>query len=482
MVLGTGKDKDILIKVVKFDLAIEGIPKVVTDSQFYIRMLEESAKDKKSKIHVIERSINSRIQKVEKETIEKFREKILLDKYKKIAESGKLIIGAAWNEGDEFDPQKGVGLAENADAGFIAPDNNKSRMELESNDEFRKFVMCVGASDKVLRPGQYESKTDFSNQGKRISVVAPGEDAITVAPIIDSPTNKKTEIKTIGGTSLSAPLVAGIAAELMLVDPSLQERGNLPKVLEYIEATADQIYDNYAVGSSAGELTGHGRVNFWKAVLATANGGLPEERNARRGRDTLQLLGGSVDAFFKFLPLVEEAKTYWYGFEIRTTYNNAIVLFRNGDDSIEPVKDNGVIPDINNFLLSPEVDKDKVIRCYLRTNPYKDVEGRVLPNTPFSERELQNANMTPLYLARFSIKRSELLKKDSANRKSLLLVKPTVDLGKIVRFQDLKPEDIIFELPIDEENLKKHRKGETNVAEIEKLEFDDFVFHITSKK
>jgi len=251
MVLGTGKDA--FVRVFKqtdpLTTAVGGGQR--TDNQgialdAYCKIIQEATKDADAHVYVIERSLNTRRSGTlqQQGTLALHRDKIKTA-YEALSKSGKLIIGAAWNEGEDVN-----GIAENADAGFIAPDNAVMRANLSGADEWKKRVMCVGAMENpfgggaqppagvgglapFLKPGTREYRRRISNRGSRISVTAGGRDVATV----DMDGNHTV----VGGTSSATPLVAGIAAELMLVDPSLKSVDNIHKVLEYIEATAEPI-------------------------------------------------------------------------------------------------------------------------------------------------------------------------------------------------------------------------------------------------
>jgi hypothetical protein len=84
----------------------------------------------------------------------------------------------------------------------------------------------VNASRKVITPNQREQKIVEANTGHEISVAAPGQDVRA--------TFKDGSIGTKTGTS---------------------EAANLPKLLEIIEATADDVEDDGIDNKS-----GHGRV------------------------------------------------------------------------------------------------------------------------------------------------------------------------------------------------------------------------------
>ncbi len=510
--LGTAKDAQVKVRIVQFPKQQLG----------YLKQLELSSSDLESPIHLIEKSFST------KNPPPQALREALTYYYKVIAgERGKLIVGAAWNENSP-----NVHLA---DAGSIGPKYTMPRKDLAGTDDgYRQNVIVVGASAYDSSANKLETKLtkapdNGSNYGERLSVLAPTTflSIDRVGTIIDAE-----------GTSFAAPLVAGIAAEMMLADPTLKQPANVVKVAEMIEATADDIE---APGKDP--RSAHGRVNFWKAILAAANGGLSQEGRTA-GAD-------GKDNFFKNLPLRDELATVWYGFEVRikaqiANAQNAVLWFKDNQNppQYSKVQDAGqkrppiagaAEADVLAYFSTHSYGKKEVITSGSVTqiqgktititggllpieNLYAggtiellrqddsslgvfDVEGnvmvgltnpldpknvtlvqnppaetakfrnltsvfRILPSLPFSQTELANAGVPQQFLARFSIKRDQLVDKTS-----LLAVRvggtPSV------------PADVIFDLPISDRVDLRKAQGANNATIRALVEaFDDFVFHV----
>lgn len=147
-----------------------------------------------------------------------------------------------------------------------------------------------------------------------------------------------------GGTSWAAPQVAGLIAELVQLD---QWVGGVPaagaatttrrrQIIEYVLGTADDLGTTTAaapfVNNDAGngpiistDATdnnfGYGRMNSWKATLATLNRGLARQH----GRAPIGGggPGANNDSVHRNLALINDAATTWYGFEITTSVKGA---------------------------------------------------------------------------------------------------------------------------------------------------------------
>lgn len=429
VVLGTGKDSR--MRAIKMELTYLGI----------LTGLEESGKDVNSKIHQIERSYNTRLGP----RLSEEQRKDIDRRCKKIAEEGKIIIGAAWNEGPTGDVAK-------ADAGRIAPDHNTPRVDLTGDNVFKKNVIVVGSSDRVAIPNVVESVSYFSNRGEEVSVVAPG-DRVRCIDRNGNAINKT-------GTSFSTPIVTGIAAEILLIRPDLAARDKIHQVLEYIEATAEDID-----GPGKENNTGHGRVSFWKAVLSAMNDGLSKEGRSDVNRD-------GRDDFFKDLALIDWTDTIQYGFEIRTRTQFAVVWIKRNDGTYFLSMDVG--GDVPN-LVAQGVPAGGV-SAFTSAQSRRNSIGRVLPSLPFTQAELTNAGLDQKFVARFSIDRIQLIGQDVFNPSNvnIELWPPSVDPNN--------PGNVaaILSLPLNIEELRKAKNSSIQVIKDHVEEFDNFVFYITA--
>lgn len=119
--------------------------------------------------------------------------------------------------------------------------------------------MYPAAYNHVISVGSTDSndfKSGFSNYGSTIDVMAPG------SSIFSTTAGNSSDYGTKSGTSMACPLVAGLAALMLDLDPSLT-----PDSLEIcLESTCDSI-DALNPGYS-GQL-GAGRINAYQALLCT---------------------------------------------------------------------------------------------------------------------------------------------------------------------------------------------------------------------
>lgn len=116
------------------------------------------------------------------------------------------------------------------------------------------------ALDPLSKPvpifdGNVEGAYKSGNYGPNISVSAPGE----YVPVL---AGDLVNFLLMDGTSFSSPYIAGLAAEMFTLDPTLTN----VEVVKIIEATVDDLGD-----TRADNIFGHGRINLWKAILTTLN-------------------------------------------------------------------------------------------------------------------------------------------------------------------------------------------------------------------
>ena len=165
-----------------------------------------------------------------------------------------------------------------------------------------EYVMSVSACSSEAK------KSAYSNWGKEISVCAPSSNSrpdtyprvlgslpgwgiITTDRVGPSGYSSADYTGGFGGTSSACPLVAGIAALVISVNPKLTAR----EVREVLETTADKIIDNSSdlqLGHEWGNYDeeghsrwfGFGKVNAFKAVTEAVN---------RRNRSDVEITGFS---------------------------------------------------------------------------------------------------------------------------------------------------------------------------------------------
>jgi serine protease len=135
-------------------------------------------------------------------------------------------------------------------------------------------VICVSSTDAD------DQVSPFSSIGSQVNVAAPGgygspydgDDIYSTMPNYTVTLNSYGISENYGycaGTSMASPMVAGLAALVLSVNPAL-----LPlQVRETLEETAEQVggYTYDPVTGKCNQL-GHGRVNAYDAVLLAMQG------------------------------------------------------------------------------------------------------------------------------------------------------------------------------------------------------------------
>lgn len=127
---------------------------------------------------------------------------------------------------------------------FMSARNGGVYNDVDSYPDYTSFVV-VGATNES------DIKSDFSEYGPFIDVVAPGEDIAT--------TYMDAQYVYYSGTSFSSPMTAGLAALIYAVNPNFTPA----EVEDLIFSTAVDLGD---VGDD--DFYGHGRIDAGAAVLA----------------------------------------------------------------------------------------------------------------------------------------------------------------------------------------------------------------------
>lgn len=308
---------------------------------------------------------------------------------------GKIITIAAGN--DSFDTSL-------SSPQVFAPDRYSGEEERNSD---APTILNVAATD-LGSVFYLDDATSFSNFGNKISVSAPGDFSNTILK------NDFTS-HSARGTSFAAPLVAGLAAEMIITNPNLSAQ----QIIRIIEKTADDI-------SPLGFDTqfGSGRVNAWKAILSAVNGGLATEApNAK-----------------------------WYGFEIRASEQVSDIKIENVlEASFKNAQVYINFKKLSDFLNSQVPKKDITL--------FKKVPPQGIPGSEFIPIPEINGTILTDFLTTFSITSDELSEAD----------------GEPVRLALRQPGQTIddvpfYELPL---NLTKLKSGS-----VPGVTFDDFVFNI----
>ena|GEM_PF-2701500 len=432
--------------------------------------------------------------------------------------SDKLYFIAAANNG-WANPERDVARTE---GGMLAPARTVSRGTLPKASQ---LIATVGASTHVLDPagthvaGQAELPTTFTYLGAEVSLSAPGENIRIIAPNTNAGTSlggahnaDGVEMSNINGTSFATPMTAGMAGELLLANPRLQDPARMPMVIEILEATADNLPSlntatrawqrgpylpapaTYPVGEGlqtggwagayppgyttpdpqlvAGDLAGYRRVNFWKAVLASVNEGLPAEIT---GGD------GTAHAHFTTLTGKNHAATKWYGFEIRSPLPECTLWLKRADGSFVPIEDTGATLPGNRVIAS----------TWRKTQDYKAPSahihaGFVLPAFPFEGNPpvagSPAAQITFFWMCQFSFYREEL-----DRYAELHIFAPGATPSQPGVAAPPPVAKFLFSKITDMRNPTAITGGQrTTDAALDQVathieEFDDFVFHVTIK-
>ena len=293
--------------------------------------------------------------------------------------------------------------------------------------------VCATGSDTAPPRGP-EHIPSYAAWGQRKSVSAPGDNVVLP--------DQNGVLAPRQGCSFSAPMVAGLATEMRMLDRNLNatpaNRFTPLQIIEAIEATADDLGTtitannafraNDQPGNGNDAYFGQGRINVWKAILAVVNRGVAAESHT------------NVGATFPSLSSINEANTKWYGFKIHTPLDGSTVWI----DGVQVTDASTTAPGgtINAYA---GVRMDRTIRVGIIS---EDPTSGIVPLGSQSD-----------FLLTFSIERSDLVK-GGGNR--------VLQLRRPGQGADDAP---YFNLEL---KLQPMRDGE-----IPGVVFDDFVFEIT---
>lgn len=366
----------------------------------------------------------------------------LQERLQDMCAQGKVALASAGNYRSAYTGEYDTATRE---FGGQAPDRRVSRKHASYGgaEAHRPRILIVGSSEQVSQagvigaPGQRDTVANHTYLGEQVGIHTPGVNICAASPLSGSmgtlnnnaPANGYS-IGGISGTSFATPMTAGIVGELMMLDGDLTQPANLPRALEYVEATADALPNVNAAGGQGGPANPRNadpgpnaggpvngpqsptaastyqnirRVHFWKAVLAALNKGLSAE-----GRGS----AGATDPLFQHCTLIDDANTQWYGFEIRSPTPNALLYWRKPDGTMVPVHDEAA-------LFPTGVTRGATWRL---TDLSELAPGQPLPAYPWTRANFTAAGRTPYYLCQLSIKRDAL-----ADYAALVVYMPDID-------------------------------------------------------
>jgi len=135
-----------------------------------------------------------------------------------------------------------------------------------------EYTLAIGATNDS------DHVTSFSTFGDQLTVVGPGQSILSLradGTDIYGSSGNEPDVHVVdsiyylaSGTSMSCPLVAGVAGYIKSLSPGLRSE----RVQEIIEQSADDILDPYGIGWDLpgwDKYSGHGRVNLDRALSLT---------------------------------------------------------------------------------------------------------------------------------------------------------------------------------------------------------------------
>jgi len=375
------------------------------------------------------------------------------------------------------------------EGGQFCPKRSQTRASFAGANAWQAKLAVIGATNHVTRAGEPEFPSSFSYLGEEVALACPGTDIRVVssqAPPAGGALGAGEQLvngvrlRAINGTSFACPMTAGIAGEMLIVNANLQQAANIGRTLELMEATADDIPSLAAAPAAdqglflpgsgatadpnltAADLAGFRRVHFWKCILAAANDGIPAEAKLANGN--------AATTLFTQLTTRDHAATIWYGFEIRTSLQNAAIWLKRADGSFVRFEDSGAaLPDGQTHGSTWRAAQ--AFRAPA-THPNAGLRGFTIPPLPIGPGGV--------FLSQISIKREEL---DTFSE--LRLYVPEVDPGTPL-VGNVPP---LVALPIAQVNRMRdpkaitaaERAGDPVLDQIATHveEFNSFVFHVT---
>lgn len=157
-------------------------------------------------------------------------------------ENGAKVVSFSYKVSDSQALRDEIAYAESQDVLVIIASGNDSNSDPSGicNDD---LVLCVGASDNR------DYRAYYSNYGGQLDITAPG-DAIWT-------TKENGAYAAFGGTSMAAPVLAGVAGLVRAENPNL----SVAEVRSLLQSATNPLVN------AQGGFSGTGRLNAYQAVL-----------------------------------------------------------------------------------------------------------------------------------------------------------------------------------------------------------------------
>lgn len=185
-----------------------------------------------------------------------------------LAEQGVAVISNSWGSYAVSDALRDTlnDLATNGRNGkgiviTFAVGNDRYDLDDAAYDDESEVVGVIG----VAASTEYDTRASYSNYGSAVDIAAPGSEnysIVTTDVSGDKGYNSGDYHMEFVGTSAAAPMVAGVAALVLSVNPDL----SAAEVKNILSQSADKIGEDSYNSSGWNKYLGFGRVNAGKAV------------------------------------------------------------------------------------------------------------------------------------------------------------------------------------------------------------------------
>jgi len=196
----------------------------------------------------------------------------IIESFEYAQKSGARIVNCSWGTNSVSDvvASKIQELYNNGIVVVFASGNDGQSLDrFGINDESElPYVLGVGSSS------EFNTKASYSSYGKSIDILAPSGEEIGIVATDDYGINQSAQRENLlesgytffSGTSSSAPVVSGVVALMLSVNPSLTP----DQVREIIISTAQKIgNEEYIAGWN--RKYAYGKIDAYQAVLAAKN-------------------------------------------------------------------------------------------------------------------------------------------------------------------------------------------------------------------